>query len=54
VLGADVSKLTQKFGAVLPDPGLLVYARPATLAVRMNGFVDRDTVAQAAANAAHG
>lgn len=54
VLGADVSKLTQKFGEVLPDPGLLVYARPATLALRINGFVDRDTVAQAAANAAHG
>jgi hypothetical protein len=53
VLGADVSKLTQKFGEVLPDPGLLVYARPATLALRINGFVDRDTVAQAAANAAH-
>jgi hypothetical protein len=54
VLGADVNKLTQKFGEVLPDPGLLVYARPATLALRINGFVDRDTVAQAAANAAHG
>jgi len=54
VLGADVSKLTQKFGQVLPDPGLLVYTRPATLTLRINGFADRDTVAQAAANAAHG
>jgi hypothetical protein len=53
VLGPDVNKLTQKFGAVLPDPGLLVYTRPAALAIRMNGFVDRDTVAQAASNAAH-
>jgi hypothetical protein len=54
VLGPDVSKLTQKFGQVLPDPGLLVYTRPATLALRINGFVDKDTVAQAASNAAHG
>jgi hypothetical protein len=54
VLGTDVSKLTQKFGQVLPDPGLLVYTRPATLAVRIDGFVDKDTVAQAATNAAHG
>jgi hypothetical protein len=54
VLGGDVSKLTQKFGEVLPDPGVLVYTRPATLALRINGFVDRDTVAQAAANAARG
>jgi hypothetical protein len=51
VLGRDVSKLTQKFGQVLPDPGLLVYARPATLALRITGFVDRATVAQAAQNA---
>jgi hypothetical protein len=54
VLGTDVSKLTQKFGQVLPDPGLLVYTRPATLAVRIDGFVDKDTVAQAAINAARG
>jgi hypothetical protein len=54
VLGPDVNKLTQKFGQVLPDPGLLVYTRPATLAVRIDGFVDKDTVAQAATNAAHG
>ena len=54
VLGPDVNKLTQKFGQVLPDPGLLVYTRPATLAVRIDGFADKDTVAQAAANALHG
>jgi hypothetical protein len=51
VLGPDVNKLTQKFGQVLPDPGLFVYTRPATLAVRIDGFADKDTVAQAAANA---
>ena len=54
VLGPDVNKLTEKFGQVLPDPGLLVYTRPATLAVRIDGFADKDTVAQAATNAAHG
>jgi hypothetical protein len=51
---ADVAKLTEKFGQVLPDPGLLVYTRPATLAVRLDGFVDKETVAQAAQNAAGG
>ena len=54
VLGTDVNKLTQKLGQVLPDPGLLVYTRPATLAVQIDGFVDKDTVAQAAINAARG
>lgn len=48
---ADVGKLTLQFGEVLPDPGLLVYRRPATLATRIDGFADKDTVAQAAHNA---
>jgi hypothetical protein len=52
--GSDIAALTQKFGQVLPDPGLLVYRRPATLVVRIDGFVDKDTVAQAAHNAAIG
>jgi len=30
---------------------VLVFQRPRTLFVRLNGFADRDTVAQAAANA---
>jgi hypothetical protein len=51
---ADVAKLTQKFGQVLPDPGLLIYTRPAKLAVRLDGFVDKESVAQAAQNAADG
>jgi hypothetical protein len=51
---ADVGKLTEQIGQVLPDPGLLVYRRPATLAVRIDGFVDKETVAQAAQNAARG
>jgi len=49
---AQVGKLTAQLG-LLPDPGLLVYVRPATLAVKISGFADKDTVAQAAQNAAH-
>jgi hypothetical protein len=37
---------------VLPDPAVLVYRRPGTLVARFDGFADRDTVAQAVANAA--
>jgi hypothetical protein len=37
---------------VLDGPAALVFQRPHTLFVRLNGFADRDTVAQAAANAA--
>lgn len=37
---------------VLDGPAVLVFERPDTLFVRFNGFADRDTVAQAAANAA--
>jgi hypothetical protein len=37
---------------VLDGPAVLVFHRPGTLFVRFNGFADRDTVAQAAANAA--
>jgi hypothetical protein len=49
---AEVGKLTEQLG-LLPDPGVLVYVRPATLAARIGGFADKETVAQAAANAAH-
>jgi hypothetical protein len=37
---------------VLDGPAVLVFVRPNSLFVRFNGFADRDTVAQAAANAA--
>ena len=37
---------------VLDGPAVLVFERPSNLFVRFNGFADRDTVAQAAANAA--
>jgi hypothetical protein len=50
---AQVGKLTQMLG-LLPDPGLLVYIRPGTLVARVSGFADKETVAQAAQNAARG
>jgi hypothetical protein len=50
---AEVGKLTELLG-ILPDPAVLVFTRPATLAARIDGFADKDTVAQAAQNAAHG
>jgi hypothetical protein len=37
---------------VLDGPAVLVFQRPGALFVRFNGFADRDTVAQAVANAA--
>ena len=50
---AQVGKLTQMLG-LLPDPGLLVYVRPGTLVAKIGGFADKETVAQAAQNAARG
>jgi hypothetical protein len=49
----DVGKLTEQLG-LLPDPGVLVYIRPGTLAAKIEGFADKETVAQAATNAARG
>ena len=46
----QVRPLTQLLGE-LPSPSLLVYNRPNTLYVRIDGFSDRQTVAQAAVNA---
>ena len=43
--------LLAKLG-VLEDPTVLVFRRPGEAVVRMSGFADRETVAQAAANAA--
>jgi hypothetical protein len=45
-----VRPLAQLLG-VLESPSVLVYERPNTLFVRLNGFSDRQTIAQAAANA---
>jgi hypothetical protein len=49
----DVGKLTEQLG-LLPDPGVLVYVRPGMLAAKIAGFADKETVAQAARNAAAG
>jgi hypothetical protein len=46
----QVRPLTQLLG-VLASPTVLVYERPNTVFVKLQGFADRDTVAQAAANA---
>jgi hypothetical protein len=35
-------------GGLLPEPGVLIYRRPGTLVERLDGFNDRDVVAQAA------
>jgi hypothetical protein len=47
----QVGKLTEQLG-LLPDPGVLVYVRPGILAAKIGGFADKETVAQAASNAA--
>jgi hypothetical protein len=39
-------------GGLLPEPGVLIYRRPGTLVQLLNGFADRDVVAQAAAASA--
>ena len=47
----DVDSLNSKYG-VLQDPAVLVLRPPGSLVVRIDGFADRETVAQAALNAA--
>jgi hypothetical protein len=49
----EVGKLTEQLG-LLPNPGILVYVRPGRLGARINGFADKETVAQATQNAALG
>lgn len=46
-----VDSLNAKYG-VIQDPALLVLRPPDNLVVRIDGFADRDTVAQAAVDAA--
>jgi hypothetical protein len=48
---SQAGKLTETLG-LLPDPGVFVYTRPGTLVARIPGFADKETVAQAAQNAA--
>ena len=46
----QIRPLAEKLG-VLKDPSVLVFRRSGEVFVRIDGFVDRETVAQAAANA---
>lgn len=46
----EVDSLNARYG-VIQDPAVLVLRPPGDLVVRIDGFADRDTVAQAAANA---
>jgi hypothetical protein len=41
-------------GGLLPDPGVLVYRAPGDIAIRIDGFADRASVAQAATNVISG
>jgi hypothetical protein len=41
-------------GGLLPDPGVIIYRAPGDVALRLDGFADRASVAQAATNAIHG
>lgn len=41
-------------GDMLPDPGVLLYRAPGKVIYRFDGFLDRSSVAQAAANAKAG
>jgi hypothetical protein len=47
---AQASPFTNALG-VLQDPTLLIYARPGTLTFKVDGFADREVVAQAAQSA---
>ena len=41
-------------GGLLPDPGVLVYRAPGDIMIRLDGFADRTSVAQAVTNALAG
>jgi hypothetical protein len=51
VTTSAIDGLNRRYG-VLQDPAVLVLRPPGDLIVRIDGFADRDTVAQAATNAA--
>ena len=48
---AQSRQLTKQLG-VLEDPGVLVFKRPGDLVTRFSGFADKQTILQAARNAA--
>jgi len=41
-------------GGLLPDPGVIIYRAPGDIALRLDGFADQASVAQAATNAIAG
>ncbi len=47
---SEMAPLASKFG-IRDNPAVIVVTRPAELGTRIDGFADRDTVAQAAADA---
>jgi hypothetical protein len=47
----EAQALTLKLGIVLRSPGILVFTRPDVVSLSLDGFRDRETVAQAAVNA---
>lgn len=49
----QASPFTNAYG-VLDDPTILFFKRPGKLALKLSGYVDHETIAQAAANAALG
>lgn len=51
---SEAGPLAELLNGVLEDPAVLVFqrAQPKSVFVRINGFADRETVAQAAVNAA--
>jgi hypothetical protein len=51
VLNEGQARPLTKLLGVLEDPAVLVFRRPSELVVRFSGFVDKQTVAQAARNA---
>lgn len=51
VLNEDVARALLSKLDVIEDPSVLVLKRPGEVALELSGFVDRETVAQAAANA---
>jgi len=50
VLEERKAKALQKLAGPISDPSVLVFKRPGTIAVRLEGFADSTTVAQAAQN----
>src|SRR5207245_6914937 len=48
VSSSQIDPLNRRFG-VIQDPAVLILRAPGDLMVRIDGFADRDTVAQAAA-----